>query len=65
MGPDMTSQQHADLALQQWQAMRDLTPEERIDMLMFDFFFPPPISEAEYQIQLSAVSVEMANPEFV
>lgn len=61
----MNSQQQADIALQQWQSMRDLTPEERIDMLMFDFFFPPLVSEAEYEIQLHAVSIEMANPEFV
>ena len=59
----MTSQMQADLVLRQWQSMRDLSPEERIEMLFFDFFFPPAISDVEYQIQLHAVSTEMANPE--
>ena len=38
----MTSQQKADLALRQWQSLRELTPEDRITELMATFFLPPP-----------------------
>jgi len=34
----VTSQQKADLALRQWQSLRELTPELRIEAMMADFF---------------------------
>jgi hypothetical protein len=34
----MTNQQQADLALHHWQSHRDLTPAERMEILIRDFF---------------------------
>lgn len=57
----MTSQQSADLMLQQWQALRALPPEERIEKLFTDFFAPPPPSDLLYEITLRDVTEAMAN----
>jgi hypothetical protein len=56
----MTSQQEADFALAQWQALRALAPEERIDRLMTEFFQPPIELDVRYQDQINAVMSEMA-----
>lgn len=55
----MTPQMHADEALQAWQAMRALPPEERIERLFLEFFFPPIESDVRYQDQLNAVMAAM------
>lgn len=55
----VTPQQQVDLALQQWQALRALPPEERIEALMADFFRPPVESDLEYSITLRNVAMEM------
>jgi len=55
----MTNQQFADQLLAHWQLLWPLPAAERIkiiDELRLDY---------EFEEQLSAVSVEMANPEFV
>lgn len=55
----MTSQQLADELLIHWRLLWPLSPAERmkkIDEIAADL---------EFEQQLSAVSVEMANPEFV
>jgi hypothetical protein len=54
-----TNQQNADALLQIWQASRALTPDERMSILMRDFFRPVPPSDMEYAAQLAAVSAEM------
>jgi hypothetical protein len=48
----VTRQQFADDKLRQWQDLRSrgLTPEERIEMLFYDFFLPPPPCDVEYAI---------------
>jgi hypothetical protein len=56
----MTNQQTADAILQQWQSLRALPPDERIEALFFDFFAPPPASDMEYEITLRNVAMEMA-----
>lgn len=55
----MTPQQSADLALQQWQALRALPSEARIEELMRSFFLPPIELDMKYQDQLNAVAEEM------
>ena len=57
----VTPQQSADLALQQWQSLRALPPEDRIEALMADFFAPPPPSDCEYEITLRNIMEIMAN----
>lgn len=57
----VTPQQSADLALQQWQALRALPPDQRIDALMADFFAPPAETDLEYEITMRNVTVEMAH----
>ena len=58
----LTSQQHADAALQHWQDLRARfpDPEERMDALMRDFFRHPVESAVEYDATLRRVSEEMA-----
>jgi hypothetical protein len=56
----MNSQQEADFALAQWQALRALPPEERIDRLMTEFFQPPIDLDVRYQDQINAVMLEMS-----
>ncbi len=53
-------QQSADIALRQWQSLRSLPPEDRIEALMADFFAPPPPSEFEYELTLRNISEVMA-----
>jgi hypothetical protein len=55
-----TNQQNADALLQIWQASRELPPDERMAILMRDFFRPVPPSDMEYAAQLAAVSEAMA-----
>jgi hypothetical protein len=55
----VTSQQTADLALAQWQALRGLPPDERIEALMASFFLPPSETDMEYEITLRNVATEM------
>jgi hypothetical protein len=56
----MTNQQFADTALAQWQELRALPADERIEVLFNQFFAPPPPSDLEYQILLNRVHEEMA-----
>lgn len=60
----MTSQQQADDALARWQALRNegLTPIERMERLMADFFKPPLALDIRYEDQLKAVTAEMMEP---
>lgn len=57
----VTPQQTADLALQQWQSLRSLPPEDRIDALMANFFAPPPPSDFEYELTLRYISEIMSH----
>jgi hypothetical protein len=57
-----SSQQTANEALIHWQALRaeGLTPAERLEVLMRDFFSPPSPSDLQYEITLRDVAFEMA-----
>lgn len=57
-----TSQQTADEALARWQALRSdgLTPDQRLEALMRDFFAPPSPSDLLYELTLRDVAAEMA-----
>jgi hypothetical protein len=55
-----TNQQTADHLLSIWQASRELPPEERLEILMQNFFAPIPPCDVEYAAQLAAVSEAMA-----
>jgi hypothetical protein len=55
----VTSQMNADIALQQWQSLRALPPDERIEVLMAEFFSPPIASDLEYEITLRNIAMEM------
>lgn len=57
----VTPQQHADAALARWQSLRSLPPDERIEVLMAEFFQPPPVSDLEYEITLRNITMEMAD----
>lgn len=57
----MTNQQFADAALSRWQELRDLPPEDRIEILMSDFFRPPAISDVEFEAAMRMVSEVMAD----
>lgn len=57
----MTTQQHADAALGRWQELRGLPPEDRIEILMQDFFLPPIELDVKYENTLRRLSEEMAN----
>jgi hypothetical protein len=56
----MTPQQQADITLARWQALRWVAPEERIEILMRDFFAPVPPCDVEYEATLRNVAMEMA-----
>ncbi len=56
----MNSQQQADILLRQWQSLRALPPEDRIEALFLDFFSPLPPCEVEYEAMLVRVREEMA-----
>jgi hypothetical protein len=55
-----SSQQTADHLLSIWQASRELPPEERMEILMADFFSPLLPCEAKYEATLHNVALEMA-----
>ena len=55
----MSPQQQADILLQQWQANREIAPEERMGFLVQDFFSYPSLSE--YAATQEAVAREFAN----
>lgn len=55
----MTPQMQANTALQQWQSLRALPPDERIEILMAEFFSPPLATDLEYEITLRNVAMEM------
>lgn len=52
----LSPQQYADAALQRWQELRGLPPEERIEILFQDFFSPPIALDCEYEATLRRVS---------
>lgn len=54
----MTNQQAADILLQQWQANREIAPEERMGFLVQDFFSYPSLSE--YERVMCCVTEEMS-----
>ena len=56
----MTNQQQADILLERWQALRPLSPEERIAALMADFFSPLKPCETEFELTLDRVRECMA-----
>ena len=56
----MTSQQSADLALAQWQSLRALPPDARIEALMASYFLPPSETDMEYELTMRRVQQEMA-----
>ena len=53
----MTSQQKADLALRQWQSLRELPPDQRISELMADFFLSD--EDARFEHVMRCVTREM------
>lgn len=57
-----TSQQTANEALIYWQGLRNqgLSPVERLEVLMRDFFSPPAPEDIEYELTLRDVAFEMA-----
>ena len=55
-----SSQQFADQALAQWQELRALPPEVRIERLMAEFFLPPISLDVKYEDTLRHVAQEMA-----
>lgn len=58
----MTNQHKADAALQQWQSLRALPPDERIEVLMAEFFAPSiQPCDVEYEATLRNVAMEMAH----
>jgi hypothetical protein len=54
------SQLDASVALAEWQRLRHLDPETRIERLVKDFFLPPIDQDIKYQDVLRAVAKEMA-----
>lgn len=55
----MTPQMQANIALQEWQSLRALPPDERIEALMASFFLPPSATDLEFEITLRNVAMEM------
>lgn len=55
-------QQTASEALARWQSLRaeGLTPADRLEVLMRDFFEPPSPTDLQYEITLRDVAAEMA-----
>jgi hypothetical protein len=57
----VTSQQSADRDLLIWQANRELSPERRIEMLLFDFWLPPvAVQDARFEEAMKVVEREMS-----
>jgi hypothetical protein len=56
-----SAQQTANEALARWQALRaaGLTPDQRLEVLMADFFAPPSPTMAEYEITQRYVAAIM------
>jgi len=54
----VTSQDHATAALQAWQSLRELPPEDRMSILMADFFLSE--ENRQYEATLRNVQREMA-----
>lgn len=54
-------QQTANEALVRWQSLRSegLTPDQRLQVLMRDFFASPELLDVEYEIVLRQVAAEM------
>lgn len=57
----MTNQQYANLVLAQWQSLRDLPPDERIDALLALCFLPIPPCDVEFDAIMRDVSEVMSN----
>src|SRR5579862_6239933 len=55
----MNSQQKADLLLAQWQSLRSLSPDERIERLFLDFFAPLDMTDVEFEAVLREVGLAM------
>ncbi len=56
----LSPQQEADILLRQWQVHRDLSPEERIQVLFYDFWLPPvAVQDARFEDAQRAVEMEM------
>ena len=55
----MNSQQKADLLLAQWQSLRSLPPDERIERLFLDFFAPLDMTDVEFEAVLREVGAAM------
>lgn len=55
----MTSQQTADALLQQWQSLRAMPPDERIEALMAQFFLPVPETDILYELTMRRVCESM------
>lgn len=55
-----TNQQIADDALLFWQTRKDLTPEDRIEALIAQSMLSAPVTEAELDITLNNVALEMS-----
>ena len=56
----LSSQQSADRDLLIWQANRELSPEQRIEMLFFDFWLPPvAVQDARFEEAMRVVEMEM------
>lgn len=55
----MTSQEHASAALLAWQELRDKPPQDRMAILMSDFFMSE--DERQYENTLRRVTEEMAH----
>lgn len=54
-------QQTANESLARWQSLRSegLTPDQRLQVLMRDFFAAPELLDVEYEIVLRHVAAEM------
>ena len=55
----VTPQQHADAALARWQELRGLPVDDRIKILVEDFFQPPIALDVRYEDTLRALSDAM------
>jgi hypothetical protein len=55
----LTRQQHADLCLARYQAIRELPDDERIEVLMSQFFDPPTEPDCLYDLTMRRIQTEM------
>lgn len=56
-----TAQQHADALLAQWQSLRKLPPEDRIELLFVRFFAPLSLEDIEFDAVMREVHEVIAN----